>query len=342
MGSVAMWRPKYPHVVRICLGSLGALLAVLTLASSGYAESKIGVILPMTGEFARYGERIREGLESEKLPSVRYVYEDEGCQARVAVSAFHKLHSFDRVRVFLGPWCGSPQVAVASLVSHIGGLAILGSSAPEKVYELSSGRMLAVQPSIEMESTFNAREAYRLGARRVVVVFSENDFSRAHEAAFRATFQGEILETLVYSTPDGSALRGIAAKIKQLGLDTLYIPDASPLMHGLIKNLRTVGVTRMRLMSVYSAQSDDVLTAVGAGGEGLLFSYPDIPGDALHYYPRLATEVLGYAVKQCPDQDPDCMKRAIGARYSFDEHGVLPGKVRLKTVRDGKFAWYEG
>lgn len=74
-------------------------------------------------------------------------------------------------------------------MAKVDGLAILGSSAPERVHQLSSGRTFAVQPSIETESTYNAKEAYRLGGRKVVVVFFENDFSRAHEEAFRLAFQ---------------------------------------------------------------------------------------------------------------------------------------------------------
>jgi branched-chain amino acid transport system substrate-binding protein len=325
--------------LKTCSTVVASTLAIAT-SSLLHAEHKAGVILPMTGDFARYGQTIRQGLESAKLSAVKYVYEDEGCNPRAAVSAFRKLHSFDKAKVFVGPWCGSPQIAVASLLAKIDGLAVLVSSAPERVYQLSSGRMFSVQPSIERESTYNAKEAYRLGARKVVIVFLENDFSRAHEEAFRGSFQGDVLDTLVYSTADGSALRSIATRIKQLAPDTLYIPDAFPLMHGFIKHLNSVGVSAPRLMSVYSAQSDDVLKAVGASGEGLIYSYPDIPDEALHHYPRMAAQVLDQALQQCPNVDIACMKKAIREKYSFDEHGVLPGNVRLKTIRDGKFVWF--
>lgn len=312
------------------LVSVFAVFIALAMAPSSRAEDKIGVILPLTGDFARYGEKVREGLEREKSSSVRYVYEDEGCNPRVAVSAFQKLHSIDKTKVFLGPWCGSPQIAVASLVAKVGGLAILGASAPERVYQLSSGRMFAVQPSIETESTFNANESYRLGARKVVIVFMENDFSRAHEDAFRKAFQGEVLDTLVYSNSDGSALRAIATRIKRLSPDTVYMPDASPLMHGLIKQLDSVGLRGLRLMSVYSAQSDDVLSVVGSGGEGLIYSYPDIPEEALHHYPRLAARVVADAVQDCPNRDPECMKDAITKKKSI--HSMSTGCFRASCV----------
>ena len=319
--------------------SLVALAFCLATAAHSQPLETIGVILPMTGDFARYGEKVREGLESNKGSSVKFVYEDEGCNPRSAVSAFHKLRAANQASIFIGPWCGSPQIAVASLLNKSGGLAILGGSAPERAFELSGGRMLSVQPSIETESIFNAKEAYRLGARKVVIVFLENDFSRAHEAAFRKTFEGQVLDTMVYSSPDASALRTIATQIKKLSPDTLYIPDASPLMHGLARQLSNIGVTGIRLMSVYSAQSEDVLAAVGQSGEGLIYSYPRIEGDALHHYPRLASEILMYGLQECDEKTPDCVRKAITNKFRFDEHGTLQGELALKMIANGKFVW---
>ncbi len=309
------------------------------LRSSYVVAEPVGVILPMSGDFARYGERVRSAVERAKSPEMQFSFEDEGCNPRIAVSSFRKLSSVDKVALFLGPWCGSPQIAVAALLANSDSIAVLGSSAPERVYALSEGRMLAVQPSIEAESTFNAEQAYMLGARRVVIVFLENDFSRAHEAAFRAGFKGEVLSTLVYHNNDGSALRSMALKIRQLNPDTLYIPDASPLMHGLLKQLSSVGVAGIRLMSVYSAHFDDVLTSVGSAGDGLLLSYPKIEGDAFEYYPRLATEVLAYGISKCPGGSGSCIQKEIMAKYSFNDRGVLQGEVGLKTIREGKYVW---
>jgi len=327
-------------VERLANKAIVVVALVVMAAGPAFAEGSVGVILPMTGEFARYGERIRRGIESKRTASVEFVYEDEGCTPAKAVGAFHKLRAASRAELFLGPWCGSPQVAVASLLKKTNALAVLGSSAPERVFELSGGRMLSVQPPIEAESRFNAQEAFRLGARRVMIVFLENDFSRAHEAAFRATFKGEVLDTLVYSSPDGSALRGIATKIKQRNPDTVYIPDAFPLMHGLVRQLSNLGVSGLRLMSVYSAQSDDVLKALGSAGNGLFLSYPKIEGDALEHYPQLASEVLMYGIGACPKFSTDCVREKITSRYSFDRKGVLSGEMGLKVIAGDKFVWF--
>jgi hypothetical protein len=309
------------------------------LLSSRVSAQPVGVIIPMSGSFTRYGERVRSAVEGAKSRPMQFIFEDEGCNPRMAVSSFRKLNSVGKVRLFLGPWCGSPQVAVAALLANTDSFAVLGSSAPERVFTLSRGRMLAVQPSIESESTFNAKQAYQRGARRVAIVFFENDFSRAHEAAFRAEFKGEVISTLVYSNNDGSDLRALALKIRQLNPDTLYIPDAYPLMHGLLKQLGNVGVSGVKLMSVYSAHFEDVLTAVGAAGEGLVLSYPKIQGDAFDHYPRLATEVLAYGMSKCPDGSGSCVQREVRAKYSFTEQGVLQGELGLKMIQQGKYVW---
>ncbi len=305
------------------------------------ADTKIGVILPMSGDFARYGDKIRQGLESEQLPpGIRLVYEDEGCHPKTATTAYKKLNAADGINIFLGPWCGSPQTVVASLMKRNNAISILGSSAPRRVFELSGGKMFSVQHSIEEESKFNAENAYKIGVRKVVIIFLENDFSRAHEAAFRENFKGQGLETLTYSSPDASALKPLVTRIKQLGPDTLYVPDAFPLMHGLMKELAAIALNNLRVFSVYSAQSDDVLSAIGPVGDGLIFSYPKIDSEALLYYPKLAMQVLTFGLNACPTRDPNCISNAIKAQYKFDEYGVLPGELALKIVKGGGIVWY--
>jgi hypothetical protein len=57
------------------------LLASLAVCAWTVAHAQspetIGVILPMTGDFARYGEKVREGLESKKIDSVKFVLKKE-------------------------------------------------------------------------------------------------------------------------------------------------------------------------------------------------------------------------------------------------------------------------
>ncbi len=306
------------------------------------AKVKVGVIVPLSGMFVRYGEKIQNAISRFSNPKIEFVYEDEGCDARIAVTAYKKLSEIDGVKYFIGPFCGSPQSALAPLLEKKEQIAILGSSAPASVFSMSDKRMFSTQHSIEEESAFLAQEAFKYGAKKVVIVFSENQFSRAHESAFRAHFNGEILETCAYSSDGSSELKAIALRIKKLRPDALYVPDATPLMTGLIRELEVIGISNLPIYSIYSMQSDDVLKVIGNGKERITYSYPDIGGkEALDYFPTLAAKTILDAIGKCGN-DATCSKNYMLSRKDFNGVGVLSGQMILKTIRNGEFVPFDG
>ena len=325
--------------IKIFCSSLCVFILVLISAPTLVAAEnvKIGALIPLTGPAAIFGTKIQQAITSFANDRISFVFEDEGCDPKMAVTAYKKLSNIDGVRLFLGPLCGSPQSAVAPLFKKGEQLAVLGNSAPEAVFSNSGGRIFSTQHSIETESTFLAGKLNEENISSVVIIFKENAFSRAHEAAFRASFKGKIVATFAYTSDDTiSELKSIVLKVKQLKPDALYVPDFHPLANGLMKELKAIGAQR-RIYSVYSVQSDAVLKVLGADGEGLIYSYPDIGDqDAMSYFPALAAKILIAATTSC-GTNVSCVHDALVKQNSFDAHGVLSGKLRLKTIRDGKF-----
>lgn len=304
-------------------------------------EVKIGVIVPLTGSFARYGEKIQKVISAFDDEKVQFVFEDEGCDPKVAVTAYKKLVELDGIKLFLGPWCGSPQSAIAPLLKSSGHLAVVGASTPEAVFDASGGRIFSTQASIEEESKFLAEKLNDLGVSSVATVFRENAFSRAHEAAFIKNYKGTIVQTFAYSSDDPSELKSIALRIKQLQPAALYIPDASPLLGGLAKDLRLIGVKK-KIYSIYSVQSDDVMMALGQGSDKLIYSYPDIgQEEALHYFPAVAAKLLVRAAVGC-NGEVQCVRKELLAQNNFNQNGILSGSLGLRMIRDGKFVEYGG
>lgn len=317
-------------------------LVILTCSATAIAESvrpKVGVILPLTGAFARYGEKIRQTIESlAKESPIDLVFENEGCDPAIAVRAYRRLSDVEGIDIFLGPWCGSPQKALAPLIGSRKQVAILPSSAPENVFDISKGRMLSVQHSIESESDENARFIWKKGYKSVVILFAENDFSRAHEAAFRKSYAGKVTDTLTYDPENASDIRALVTKIRVLKPEALYVPDAFPLMTNLNKELHAAGLGKLPVFSVYSMESDDVLQSMAGHGEGTMYSYPVTEGvEAGEFFAREAMKLLKTSLTSCVDGEPDCIVKSLKAAGTFDEHGVLRGKLVHKVVRDGKF-----
>jgi ABC-type branched-subunit amino acid transport system substrate-binding protein len=303
------------------------------------SRTKVGVIAPLTGAFAQYGAKIRAAVEqsAKELP-IDLIFEDEGCDPAMALRAYRRLADVEGVQLFLGPWCGSPQRVLAPQIASHRQLAILSSSAPESIYSTSKNRMFSMQYSIESESRENAKRIFELGHRRVAILFAENDFSRAHEEAFRKEFGGGVVDTLTYAPNANSDIRPLVTRLRSLDVDALYVPDAFPLMGNLLREVRGSGLGKLPVFSVYSAQSEDVLEAVGHYGEGLQYSYPDITaGDAFEEFARRAVVVLGQAMAGCEVDDIECVRNNLMTKNAFDAHGTLPGKIVQKSIRNGQF-----
>jgi len=80
--------------------------------------TKIGVILPLTGELALFGEKVRRGIElaaSDGQGEFDLIFEDSASSPVKAVTAFQKLTSIDSVKFIIGPAGPGETLAVAPL-----------------------------------------------------------------------------------------------------------------------------------------------------------------------------------------------------------------------------------
>lgn len=127
---------------------------------------------PLSGPIAAYGEEAKRGIAAALASStqIKVIYEDDVCEPKTAVAAYKKLTELDKVKVIIGPLCGAPQKAIASLVKNTDVLVMLPSAAPEGVFEESGGSMYNTQYSLEDESTFIANKMGELGYKKVALI----------------------------------------------------------------------------------------------------------------------------------------------------------------------------
>ena len=140
-----------------------------------------------------------------------------------------------------------------------------------------------------------------------------------------------------YSNNDISALRSAILKIKHLKPDALFVPDVSPLMLGLKRELRNADLADLAVYSIYAAKSPDVVEANGDAIEGLSITYPDIGDeDALTHFPKLGAKIISEAANACGSEIP-CIKTFLKEHYDFDNFGVLHQNFVIKTFTNGQF-----
>ncbi len=314
-------------------------LSILSAAVVASAETrtKVGVLLPLSGNLVTFGTTMLASLKRADLANIELVVEDDECLPAKTISAFKKLRNVDRVSFFLGPVCGSPQQSVAPLLKQSDSIAMLVSSGAENLYELSGGKVFSPQYSNEDEAKHNALVMEQLGLKRVAMIFYDDVFCRAHEKAFRAHFKGEVVEAFAFSSFDPSVLKPFVTKLQSLQVDGIYVPDVSPFMLGLRRELAKLGLGDVPVVSIFSAQTQDVLTSEGSNANGIMYSYPEVDTtDAVGYFAQLGADIVFNAIRECTG-DPSCVRRVLTEKHGFNSKGVRSGKIETRIIEDGKF-----
>jgi ABC-type branched-subunit amino acid transport system substrate-binding protein len=334
---------------KIIIGIVAVIAVVLILGLKGRGDGrneieqtgqgeqlkekiKVGMIVPISGPVADYGEQIKNGAVDGAAPGVELVIEDEKCDPKEAVSAFQKLTGFQNIKFILGPVCGSPQEALVPLLTGKDIISVVSAAASSDLYAQSGNNFFNVQYSLQDESKFIADKMYEMGYRNVALVSYGTAFSQTHADSFRAHFKGTIAVDTMITDPMSDPSTEMA-KISKTNVDALYSPDISLFFaNGLIK-LRQYKVD-IPVFSTYVVE----LPAVRALVPDVYYSFP---GDltesqgAVYELSKQASKLLTSEVVNC-EGDFTCVKNNLVSSGVFDENGVYKRSMILKQIKNGE------
>ncbi|HEX7724621.1 MAG TPA: penicillin-binding protein activator [Candidatus Paceibacterota bacterium] len=313
-----------------------------TKKTTSATPMNIGVIAPLTGAFADYGENVKAGVVAGLVASVGtstsvgVTYADDACDAKQAVSAYHKLINVDQVKFIIGPGCGSPQEAIVPLLSEDDVVVMVPSAASADLSKQSGGNFFNIQYSLEDESKFNAEQIYAMGYKNVAVITYANAFSKAHDDSFHANFKGTIVSDQVIQDDNADILPYIT-KIKAAKPDAIYAPDIAFFFAGATAKLKQLGMSKTPIFTTYVAELPSALPLV----EGAMYSFPSdlatgtTTKGAVYELSRQATEMLVPIVISC-GAEPLCVKGKLSSTGKFDGNGVYKRQLILKQVVKGE------
>ena len=110
-----MWVEKIMRKTILLILFLGLLVGC---ASTEQEEIKIGVLAPLTGPIADYGQDMKESYElaitefneNHQDKKIKLIYEDTCIDLKATTTALKKFKEVDNVMAVLGPFCGSENV----------------------------------------------------------------------------------------------------------------------------------------------------------------------------------------------------------------------------------------
>ena len=293
---------------------------------------KIGIIAPLTGPVADYGEEIRKGVTAgASAAGIELVFEDDKCDPKEGVSAFKKLAEFDKVQFIIGPACGSSQEAIVPLLAGKEIMTVVPAAASSALYAQSGNNFFNIQYSLQDESKFVAEKMTALGYTKVALVSYGNAFSKAHADSFREHFAGTIAIDSVI-TDENTNLSTEVTKIKAAGVDAIYSPDISFFFAAGLTKLREQKVA-VPVFSTYVVE----LPAVREVVADVMYSYPAEIADteaAVFGLSKRAAELLSQAVLECKGVY-SCVHDKLTTSGLFDPNGVYHRGIILKQIKNG-------
>lgn len=194
---------------------------------------KIGVIAPLTGDAAAYGEPARNiyqiavdeinaagGINGKKL---ELDSQDSKCDGQDGVSATQKLVSSDGVKVIIGGMCSGetiPSVPVAAGSKVV----ILSPGASSSALTNISPYFVRDYPSDAGQGQTLATGAYNKNWKKVVIIQEETDYATALDKAFSDKFTslGGTVMTEQFPT-NTTDFRTIVTKAKGDNADGVFV-----------------------------------------------------------------------------------------------------------------------
>ncbi|MFA6554660.1 MAG: ABC transporter substrate-binding protein [Candidatus Paceibacterota bacterium] len=173
------------------------LILVVSLRPVQNGEINIGLISPLTGSAASYGEPAMQsaliaqneinqsgGILGKK---VNLIVEDGKCDGTTAATVASKLINVNKVSVILGGHCSTETLAIAPIVEKAK-VVIIASITSSPAVTNAGQYIFRNSPSSEFYTAKSADYAYSKGYRKVAALYENKDFPVGVYKAFLAEF----------------------------------------------------------------------------------------------------------------------------------------------------------
>ncbi len=268
---------------------IGALVLIIIVASislktkneesSDLKNLKFGAIVPLTGQIAVLGERIRNGIElaredviqEYKLESFEILYQN-ACDSKTSIDAARKLVNVDKVKIISSSFCLFGIEPIIPILEEDEVLLFNTAANPEEV--LNKKYVFSTNFTIRDDAYGLAEYAAEgLGAKTAAIIHLDTIFGESYKQNFENKFKeygGELVES-VGKSPDATDFRTDITKIKAKNPDVLIIIHFGSSLGNAIKQTRELGL-QVPIMGDYESEDPTVITFAGEAAEGFIIS----------------------------------------------------------------------
>jgi len=266
--------------IAIVLILIIAITSVAILFSNQPKEDtiKIGVIVPLTGNFALQGERIKNGMElaredliaEDNETIIEIIYED-ACLPKDAISAANKLIDIDNVSMIGGSFCLIGLSSIIPITEEKNIIVFNTAANPDDVLGKDNifSTNIAIKDDAKMLAEFSIN---RLEANTSAIVYYVTPLGQDYGKYFRKYFEesGGFVVSEHQTELSQSDFRGELIKIKDKNPDVIFVVHLSNSLGNFIKEAGEFNINST-IISISEAEDPNVLEVAGIFAEGFIF-----------------------------------------------------------------------
>jgi branched-chain amino acid transport system substrate-binding protein len=271
---------------RLALGAI-FLAAIVIAAIIGFNwkqpgnELTIGVIFPLTGDAASYGEKGREAIDMavSEVNAVggcggrkaRVIFEDTRADPATGLSAIRKLINANRVPVVIGDIVSAVTLAAAPVAEN-NQVVLLSPTSSAPAITHAGEYIYRIWPSDLLEGKAIAELAIQDRFRKAAILFMNNDYGTSIAQIFKKTFEagGGTVKTMEAYQADGTDFRSFLTKIQTEKPDVLYIAGYFADTAIIIRQAKELGFS-VQILGTTAIEDNQFLKLAGEAAEGIIY-----------------------------------------------------------------------
>src|SRR3989344_964674 len=186
-----------------------SVIAMLIIAACSSAETvdtgskttgslKVGLIAPLSGDAASYGESVRKGVELSKKESsanIELIFEDTKCDGKESVTGTNKLVSENKVQAIIGEVCSGATIPAGEIAQQNQVVIISPASTNPTISDLGDYVFRTV-PSDLLQGNFAANMVSKDGLKKAATFYTNEPYGKGLSTVFEESFEklgGEIV-----------------------------------------------------------------------------------------------------------------------------------------------------
>lgn len=331
---------------------------------------KIGASLMLSGPYAEYGKQEQRGIELalDKIgrDKIEIIYEDNQADTAKAITDVQKLINIDRVKIIIGPDCGSGcTLAAAPITEPLKVIQVAPSASNPDVADV--GEYLFTFVSLDNYEAKLMAEfvSDKLKAKRAAVIYVNDAWGAGLKNMFEELFAvsgGEVVFSEGFKRTEKD-FRTILIKVKEKHPDFIYAVGYEELID-MLEQMRALKMDE-RVLSASMIENIQDKKRLMEAGEGVIYTSQliDIDEEFKQKYkakyelsPDLFSSIqydivnFLYEATQACQENTDCIKKFLytvknrkGASgiITLNSEGWVERPMQLKIIKNKEFAIYE-